>query len=237
MTSVVRPHDSFLARLLESHGDVVVVPGSPRSLIEIDQDGWKRSIVVGDASCEVAGLVELIDNNPIVCADRVSVPGPAATLALIALGPLIRAGMLLDSPVMQVAGASPGEDVDGYLAREGYLEGVALSYGDEDMKGVVAANVVALIATPEDWGEIDGLYRECYSRSFYVREHVEGVWDVSLVAGRPFALYSLAYTPGEGGSLLTIKVMADRDGKCGAAQAVHAMNLMCGFEESTGMGV
>jgi N-acetyl-gamma-glutamylphosphate reductase len=104
------------------------------------------------------------------------------------------------------------------------------------MKRAVAANVVALIATPENWGDIDGLYRECYSHSFYVREHTGDDWDVALVSGRPYALYSLSYTPGEGSSLLTIKVMADCDGKCGAAQVVHAMNLMCGFEESTGIG-
>jgi N-acetyl-gamma-glutamylphosphate reductase len=29
--------------------------------------------------------------------------------------------------------------------------------------------------------------------------------------------------------------MADRDGKAGAAQVVHALNVMCGFEESLGI--
>ncbi len=237
MTKVVRPSDPALVRLLESHGDVSVVPGTPTSLLEIDQDGWKRTVVVGDGECEVAGIVELMDNNPIVCADRVSVPGPVSTLALIALGPLIRAGLLLEPPVMQVAGAPGGEDVDAFLAREGWSQGAVVSVGDEDMKGVVAANVLALVATPSDWSAVDDLYRECYSHSFYVREHTSGDWDVSLVAGRPFGLYMLSYTPGEDGSLLTIKVMADRDGKCGAAQVMHAMNLMCGFEECSGIGV
>ncbi len=235
MTTVVRPSDPALARLLEAHRDVTVVSGGSSSVLSIDQDGWKRSLVVGDASCSVAGLVELMDNNPIVCADVVSVPGAGATLALIALGPLIRAGLLLEPPVLQVAGAF-GEDVDAFVAREGWSEGVVSSFGEEDLRGVVAANAIALISTPSDWGEVDSLYRECYAHSFYVREHVEGAWDVSLVSGRAFALYSLTYTPGEAGSLLTVKVMADRDGKCGAAQVVHAMNLMCGFEECEGVG-
>jgi N-acetyl-gamma-glutamylphosphate reductase len=204
-------------------------------LLEIDQDGWKRSVVLGDAGCEVAGLVELADNNPIVCAEQVSVPGPVATLALVALGPLVRAGLLLEPPVMQVAGATPGEDVDGFLAREGYGGGVEVSYGEEDMRGVVAVNAVALIATPADWLEIDELYRECYSHSFYVRENVGGDWDVAQVAGRPFALYSLSHTIGDGTSLLTVRAMADRNGKCGASQVVHVMNLMCGFEECEGV--
>jgi N-acetyl-gamma-glutamylphosphate reductase len=203
--------------------------------VEIDQDGWQRSLVLGDPSVEVAGLVELMDNNPMVCGDAVSVPGPVSTLALVALGPLIRAGILLDEPVMQVGGSGEGEDVDGFLRTMGWDAGVAVSYGDEDFGGVVAANVVAEIATPGNWAEIDELYRESYARSFYVEESSDEPWDISLVKGTPMALYRLAYTPGEASSLLTVQVMADRNGKCGAAQVVHALNVMCGFEECDGI--
>lgn len=193
-------------------------------------------MVVGDPSVEVSGLVELMDNNPMVCGDVVGVPGPVATLALVALGPLVRAGLLLDDPVMQVAGAVEGEDVDGFLAGFGWGGSVALSFGDESFGNVVAANVVAEIATPSNWDEIDELYRECYAHSFYVRESGEVAWDTSLVLGRPYACYRLGCTVGDQSSLLTVQVMADRDGKCGAAQIVHAMNVMCGFEECDGIG-
>ena len=235
MTKVARPADPALERLLASHGDVVVIEGVGRDELTIDQEGWRREIAFGDARCEVAGLVELMDNNPLVCADRASVPGPVATLALIALGPLAIAGLLLEQPVIQVAGAVRDPTVDAFLSREGWSAGAAVSYGDEDLKGVIAANVVALIRTPGDWREVDELYRERYAHSFYVRESSEGAWDSALVAGKPWACYRLSRSPGEEASLLTVQVMADKDGKCGAAQAVHMMNLMCGFEECSGL--
>lgn len=231
MIRVVRPSDEALLRLLGSHSGVELVSGSCASALCLSQDGWERRLVVGDPSIEAGGLVELADNNPMVCADVVGVPGPVATLALIALGPLVQAGLVLEEPVMQVAGAAL-EDVSGYLGRS-----VLVSYGGEDLRGCVAVNAMAEIATPGDWSEIDELYRERFAHSFYVREHTGEGWDVSMVKGRPFALYSLSYTQGDGTSLLTIKAMADRDGKCGAAQIVHAMNVMCGFEESLGIGV
>jgi N-acetyl-gamma-glutamylphosphate reductase len=234
MVQIVRPSDPVLVRLLSAHLGVTLVDGSFDGL-SILQGDWKRELVVGDPSCEVAGLVELMDNNPLVCCDRASVPGAVATLALVALGPLARAGLILEEPVMQVGGADDDGTVPGFLAREGWGGGVAVSVGDEDLKGAVAANVVAMVPTPGDWGEIDELYRECYAHSFYVRESSEGVWDAGMVIGRPHACYRLSRTAGEGTSLLTVQAMADRDGKCGAAQMVHAMNVMCGFEESLGL--
>ena len=230
MTEVVRPSDAVLSRLLSSHPGVRVVEG--RS-VEGRLDFGSRALVVGDAGCEVGGLVELMDNNPLVCASLASVPGPVATLGLVALGPLVEAGVLLESPVMQVAGSSDADDLEGFLVRTGWSGGVEVSYGDEDLGPVVAVNVMALVGV-EGWAAVEELYRERYSRSLYVREHTIGDWDTSLVAGRPFALYSLSHT---GESLLTVRVMADRDGKCGAAQVVHAFNVMCGYEESLGVGV
>jgi N-acetyl-gamma-glutamylphosphate reductase len=48
-------------------------------------------------------------------------------------------------------------------------------------------------------------------------------------------VYRLRVTPNDNASLLTIQVLADRDGKCGAAQVVHMMNVMAGFEETLGL--
>ena len=234
MLKVSCPPDPALVRLLSRHPRVKLA-SEHSAHVEIDQDGWQRTLAVGNPNIEVAGLVELMDNNPMVCGDAVSVPGPVATLALVALGPLVRAGILLEEPVMQVGGASEGEDVDGFLKTMAWDQGVAVSYGNEDFGGVVAANVVAEIATPGNWEEIDELFRECYARSFYVEESTDAPWDISLVKGTPMALYRLAYTPGDASSLLTVQVMADREGKCGATQVVHALNVMCGFEECDGI--
>src|SRR5262249_50204787 len=83
--------------------------------------------------------------------------------------------------------------------------------------------------------ELDELYDEVYGRSFFVRES-GGDWDTRQVASHPHAAYRLRVTPGDDGKhLLTVQVMADRDGKCGAAQVVHLMNVMCGLEETLGL--
>ena len=88
--------DKRLLSFLRSHPHVkeVVEGGGPG--LRFWQGPWARSIEVGNPSLEVAGLVELMDNNPLVCADVASVPDPASTLTLIAIGPLIRAGLLVE---------------------------------------------------------------------------------------------------------------------------------------------
>ena len=58
---------------------------------------------------------------------------------------------------------------------------------------------------------------------------------LDTVRGKPFAVYRLRFAPDESKSLLTVQVMADSRGKCGAGQVVHALNVMCGFEESLGV--
>jgi hypothetical protein len=65
-----------------------------------------------------------------------------------------------------------------------------------------------------------------------VRRDDASIWDKGLVEGEPFALYRLSLMHDQPESLLKIQVIADKDGKCGAAQIVHAFNVMCGFEES-----
>lgn len=236
MTTVRCYHDEALVRLLAGHPEVRLLDErAPDHRVLVDQDGWSRELRVGDADVEVSGLIELMDNNPLVCADVASVPGPASTLALIAFGPLVRAGLMLEAPVMQVGGVVRDDGVDAFLSRFEWSEGAVVSFGEESFGGCVAAVAVAVVATPDDWGSIDELYRESFAHSFYVRELSTQAWDTSLVAGTPFAGYRLAYTPGDETSLLTVQVMADGDGKCGAAQTVHALNVMCGFEECLGV--
>lgn len=235
MRASVSTSDINISRLLERHPDVVLVQApTGDNAIQIDQNGWIRQLVIGDSSVEVAGLVETMDNNPMVCADIVSVPGPASTLALIALEPLIRAGILHDSPAIQIAGTRE-ENIEGFLQKIGWFDGAAISYGEEDLGTVVATNVIALVPAEISDVEIIDLYRESFGRSLYVREFIGGEWDGSLVAGKPFACYRITVHPATTSRLVTIQVIADKDGKCGAAQIVHAMNVMCGFEECQGI--
>ncbi len=78
-----------LSRLLSRHPHIEWM-GEASSGIRFQQGAWERRIEADRPDLPIKGLIELMDNNPIVCADEMSVPGPASTLALIALGPLLR---------------------------------------------------------------------------------------------------------------------------------------------------
>lgn len=218
-------------RLLLNHPEVEVsfVPGV-------------NGIAFGDRTVVVcpqdALLVELSDNNPLVCADKVTVPDPAGTLALIALGPLIRAGLINTEPSLLFS--FPVDDQVVRQSLQGFGLGGEISLVDNpEGRGPVLA-LTAMVEIPAaDIGPegclLDVLYEEAYGRSFFVSRSEEGDWNPESVRNQPQALFRLRMTEYEPNSLLTIMVMADENGKCGAAQLVHVMNVMCGFEESLGI--
>lgn len=174
-------------------------------------------------------LTETEDNNPLVCADVAHVPGPSNTLVQIALVPLARAQLLREPPVL----------LFNYVPEDLELESLGLeaevAAQPMDLGNVLALNVMAEVPSGLDPDDLDQLFEEAYGRSFFVRL-AEGAWDTKAVSGKPHAVYQLRLTPGDGTNLLTVQVMADRDGKCGAAQVVHKLNVMCGFEESLALG-
>jgi N-acetyl-gamma-glutamylphosphate reductase len=196
---------------------------------------WEREVAVGDAKLPLYGLVEVMDNNPLVCADAISIPGPAATMALIAIAPLAQAGLIADAPVLMLNFAAEEEEIILALKTCGWDGGVTFHTELLDLDGVYAATVMAAIRTPDDLEDLDALYDEQFGRSFYIRRDETSEWDPSLVKGKPYALYRLRISPDEPNSMLTIRILSDQNGKCGAAQIVHAMNVMCGFEESLGI--
>ncbi len=222
-------------KLLLTHPSVTKVDVDDAGFLSFSQDVWKREIRVGHLSDGPSGLMELIDNNPVVCADRVGVPCPAGTLALIALGPIAQAGILFEAPTMLTNAPGSLAEVEADLLSIDWNQGITLETQDVDLGEVYAATVIAAVRTPDDLEEIDDIYEERFGRSFFVRRDETSDWDVSLVRGQAHAVYRLRIAPDSPYSLLTIQVMADRDGKCGAAQLVHALNVMCGFEESLGI--
>lgn len=224
-----------LLELLERHPGVVVGDSQSQAALAFHQGTWSREILIDRPEVEPSGLIELMDNNPLVCADRASVPGPAATLALIAFGPLIRADSLIEPPALSLNFAAEVASVAGFLTSYGWAGGLDIDTVEDVAAGVCAGIAMARIRTPKAPSEIDDLYDEAYGRSFYVRRSESGSWNAAIVAGHPFAAYRLRFTPGEGESLLTIQVQADPAGKCGAAQIVHMMNVMAGFEETLGI--
>lgn len=199
------------------------------------QGEWRREVRVGDPGAELSGIVELMDNNPLVCADSMSVPDPVSTLVLLALGPVIDGGLLVEAPVVLTNFPFEEQRTDAFLAQHHWDQGVILTGEDVGELGAVVVNAFAKIRTPGELDEIDALYEERYGRSFYVRRDEVSEWDTKLVDGSPIAVYRLRITAGEGESLLTIQTMADPEGKCGSCQVIHAMNVMAGLEESLGI--
>lgn len=228
------PADPALARLLSRHPRVELSAEPVQTgALEFEQGGRLRRIHVGTTEAEVYGLVEVMDNNPLVCADEASVPTPAATLGLIALCPLIRSGLILEEPAVRFS--FPAGDIEPELRCAGWHGGAVVDCDNEELGDVLAAVAHASIPTPSDPNEVESLFEEAYGKAFYVRSAAGKPWSTSEVLGAPWAAYALSLTSGEGTSLATVRVMADRDGKCGAAQLVHVMNVMAGFEECLGI--
>jgi N-acetyl-gamma-glutamylphosphate reductase len=186
-------------------------------------------------SSPLFGLIELTDNNPIVCADVFSVPGPAETLLLLALGPLCRAGLLLEPPVFVTNVPCQEESLSPWLAPLGWSEGIDLHEEAHDMGSVLAGSGIAAIFEPDSLSDIDDLYDECFGRSFFVRRSNPRDWSPEVVRGHPFAAYDISISSDGETALVSVRVLADAAGKCGAAQLVHAFNVMNGFEESLGI--
>ena len=228
-----------LRERLGRHPNVVLQPGVTENILEFWQGDWHRTLSVGSTG-GLRGLVELMDNNPMVCTDAMSVPDPASTLALIAIGPLLRAGMLVEAPTLMFTFAPDPDLVESYLETEGWTAGATIAEVGQDLGSVLALRAICAVQTegnPDQnhpFGEIDELYEEAFGRSFFVRRDETSDWDTKLVAGQAHGVYRLSIAADTPASLLTVQVMADRAGKCGAAQAIHAMNVMAGFEESLG---
>lgn len=226
--------DPSLLAALSRHPRVSAVSDDGKSSLRFSVGDWHRSISIGLPREEVTGLTELIDNNPLVCADRFSLPSPATSLALIALGPIILAGMLVAPPTLTTNLEWDAADLEAQLSELGWQEGAVIQSQQDDSE-VAALTAFAEIKAPEDLAEIDEAFAERFGRSFFVREDDVSDWTPAAVAGSQLALYRLRITVDEPNSLLTVRVLADRNGKLGPGQIIHAMNVMCGFEESLGV--
>ena len=201
--------------------------GENRS-ISVQQEKQKELPLVG-------GLPELMDNNPLVCAQHAWVPSSAGTLALIALGPIIEAGLVIEDPAIILNFDASEEEILQALTTVHWNEGVTLQCENHDLGSVLGIYALVKINTPDSLDEVDEIYAERYSKSFFVREFTELEWSANLVQRQPFAAYRLEITEGHPHSILSIHVIGDIEGKLGAAQMIHMMNIMSGFEESIGI--
>ena len=226
--------DPSIRSLLEHHPDVEPLIETEFHGIEFETNR-RRRVSPSQFGGEIGGVVELMDNNPLVCADEAWVPSAGGTLAVLALGPLFEAGLIVEPPAILLSFEDSEEEVLRGLATVGYSGNITLNCENGDLGSVRGCYCIAKFTNPKSFDEIDDIYDERYGRSFMVRRTEDQPWVKELVEGKPWACYRLELTEGESESLLAIHIMADINGKAGAGQYVHTMNIMCGLEESLGL--
>lgn len=224
-----------LRDLLEKHPGVSLEAWRPsdQPVIRFLEGDTEREVHAGrvaDDGCY--GLIELMDNNPLVCAQRASVPGALATLGLICLGPLARAEMLAGKPAIEPSFDADGAELAAALRLEGFEEGVHLLPFAGERAGLLSLRCTAPLRS-RSAADVGELFAELYGRSFFIRP--ANVLGEDQLRGSPFATYSLDAGRLEPEGVLEIRAVADADGKCGAAQMVHVFNVMAGFEEDLGL--
>jgi N-acetyl-gamma-glutamylphosphate reductase len=235
MIDLARTRNPILLDHLRKHPRVGRVDDSGDDSLEFEMGSWRRRIEVGRSDLEVYGLTEFIDNNPMVCADQISLPSAAVALALLALAPVIDAGLLAESPVGIFSCPVDETELEVALQRVGWVGGMTTQSEPMEIGSALALTVMVAIRTPEDPAEIGDVYEERYGRSLYVRRGTASDWDASGVIGSASGLYRFTVSPDSPTSLLTVRALGDRHGKLGELAMIHAMNVMAGFEESLGI--
>lgn len=237
MSVTILQHPESLKAALQRHSGVLASEASEGDHLQF-QTNRIRSVVLSDGTVElpeIGGLVELMDNNPLVCTDDAWIPDIAGTLLLAAFGPIALSGLVLEAPSVLTNAPIVAAAIESSLESIAWTEGVTLAAVPDDMGDVYALTCLAKVAQPEDWEELDDIYEERYQKALYIRRDESSEWTPDLVRGKNEIVYRLRLTLGEGEGLLSIMVLADKNGKCGPKGAIHMMNVMCGFEESLGI--
>jgi N-acetyl-gamma-glutamyl-phosphate reductase len=202
----------------------------------------------------VYGLPELVDRRGIAGARLVANPGCYPTAALLGLMPLVRAGILEGTPVIDaksgVSGAGRSRKETDYLFSE--LAGGFKAYATtghrhipeiEQMTGVKVRFTPHLIPTPRGLevtthvpiapgADLMRLYREAYEKEPFVDLHTAPPSIKQVVGSNRCAIY-----PGydEHTGFAVICSVIDNLVKGAAGQAIQNMNLMAGIDETTGL--
>ena len=226
--------NQVIQSILKCHPEIGEIFVSQCPGIEFETNRM-RTVSFDSLKSEIGGVVELMDNNPLVCADSAWVPSPGGTLSVLALGPLLEAGIVVEPPAILLSFEESESEIEKGLRTVAYDQGFSLNCEKNDMGTVRGAYCIAKISNPKTFDEIDDIYDERYGRSFFVRRVEDQPWEKGLVQSKPWACFRLELTEGETESLLAIHILADIKGKAGFGQLIHTMNIMCGFEESLGL--
>ena len=223
-------------------------------------DGHDAPALLADA---VYGLPEL-GREDLVDAELIACGGCNATATILALKPLVDAGIVAgeDRVVADLkVGSSEGGASGGVAASHAERSGVVRPYAPTghrhqaeieqelgvsthftvhavDMVRGAAATCHAFPEKPVTKGDLWGAYREVYVDEPFVRIVAGGGGtyrypEPKAVAGTNLAEVGFALDAA-GGRVVAFAAI-DNVTKGAAGQAVHAANVACGFEETTGL--
>ncbi len=228
--------DDRLAELLSHHPRIgLVATNDDPTVLTLESPGRSRRLHIADARVEQYGLLELMDNNPIVCADDISIPSLAASLFLITLGPLLLSGLVVEPPSFVTNLNCHGTDLARAVRSVGWDDEVDIMTEAVHVGGIALATGIAVIQSVSDPEELAEFYLERFGKSPLIRMEGSTEWSPQLVEGKPLAIYRITVNPDEPTSLVSVKAMVDFTGAFQAAQMVTAMNVMYGFEDEMGL--
>lgn len=209
-----------LDALVHRHRRLLAPQSGSLCALEFGLNSYRRSIVLGFREGCPVGVIELFDNNPIVCAERVCLPTPVATLALLAIDPLCKAGLAQGSVKLSCTSECAPDDIEPFLAALGDRVSVEI-FADLDCVGVAVEVSFPFKGASE---ELLNLYDGAYERTMLVMR-APGVHPLA-------AVYSASVSDGSA----KVRFESKPEGKAGAAQVIQALNVMAGFEDSLGIG-
>jgi len=242
--------------------DVKVVDLGPDFRIS-DPAAWQRHYGGGHAGRWVTGLPELPGaRSAIAAADRVAVPGCYATAVILALAPLVHAGLVLadDLVISAVSGTSGAgralrtdllaSEVMGSAAAyqaggahrhlpeiEQALGATGVSFTPvlAPMPRGILATCTARLALPDvDTAALRTVLDKSYAEERFVRLLPEGMWPATAAVAGSNAAHLQAAADSRAGRAVVVAAI-DNLGKGAAGQAIQNANLMLGRSEDAGL--
>lgn len=202
----------------------------------------------------VYGLPELANREEIAAAKLVANPGCYPTASLLGLMPLIRAGVVSGTPIVDaksgVSGAGRSRSETGYLFSEldnGFKAYAVAGHRHtpeiEQMAGRPVRFTPHLVPMPRGLhstlhvpvqGEFDiaGVYREFYRNEPFVSVQSDPPTTKQVLGSNRCAISAVR---DERTGFAVVCSVIDNLGKGAAGQAIQNMNLMLGLPETTGL--
>jgi len=260
------PHGVSMAqidRFRDAAARVVDLSADFRLPTEAEYDEWYDGHDRPDLLGESEYALPEINREGLRDATLIASGGCNATAAILALKPLVDAGIVDDERVVvdvkvgSSEGGAGGGDAASHAERSGVVRpyaatghrheaeieaylGLSVSFTAHavDMTRGAAATCHAFPDEPVSTGDLWLAYREAYEDEPFVRLVAGGggVYrypEPKAVAGSNYAEVGFALDPGNGRVVALSAV--DNMMKGSAGQAVHAANLACGFAETAGL--